>query len=489
MIDSLKSYVHQIGFYFILLLLFVYPNGKIHAQKLGLYVGFNDQYVQEFRIDEWGFEALLLSDSVQSSVESQLTLFQYPKMSTDFKAENADSSSLFDRFQGEALRFAYADAFVGFHPYELMQNMISPPELVEAYFIERVMLYAAHLKNVENNSKKKWVIVSHRDIDRLSTSHDDKSSSIEAVLLKTYHPDDLNPKKLQHWLVWVDQINPAYIFIEQRFLLEASDQYPNLKNYLRALSRGERLEIPKISSTELPLQQFGFILLFVLMATFAIHYGLSYRYSNSLSRYVKNRRFFYQNLQSWRDRLSSSSMIVLMQFSLLYSLLLFALSSQLFSENGLVYFLSFYLPFELGPNQAYFYFYLLLNIGILLFFMGMLVWSNIWNTGFRHFGQSLCVHAYSMHYWAFLIIPAYLFLDYYAEYYWILGISLILYAALIPLNHLRAQFQVVQSGSNPFGSSILGGFLLFWVLIIIVLGILYWQTKLFTYLQFALEIS
>jgi hypothetical protein len=113
----------------------------------------------------------------------------------------------------------------------------------------------------------------------------------------------------------------------------------------------------------------------------------------------------------------------------------------------------------------------------LVLVLAIIIWSNFWNAGFRHLGQTITTLGFSSHSLLLLFVPAIIFVDRYTESYWLIGILTLVTALLYVFLHFRGQLLAVKCTTNQGLQSIVGGFAGFWVLIGVILSILLSQTQ------------
>jgi hypothetical protein len=455
--------------------------GTLEAQQLGLYISPNDTLSSTLDIGATGFDAILLkADSlVNLNKENQsLRKFAYPWLSsiaglTDEEIANdfiAKASTVFKQFE-----------FISYHPTNLIKLNLPLEYGFDKYYTERVFSYLKVSESIPTN-KKAWLFLSFLDYPYAEDQiNENENLDVEALVFKSYSPDDYETRKLQRLLELAKKLQVKWLFLDQNHLLTALDNDPSLAIYLRAIQNQQLLAISSLEySRAVNYNQFGSILIVVFVSLFVLHFSISFRYQRSIQRYFTNIRFFLQDIKSWRNAITFASWLVLTKFVGLHTLVQTALMSIVISPDGFTLLnneLGLFSFSVLSPFLNTFLNLLLINSSIHIV---LLIWAKLINKSLRYFGQISSVYSYGLHSLFILLIPTYLLIENLPQSFWFISLTALALSVLIPINHFRTQVRLASIDTNGIFWNIGVGFLLFWV---IFSGILFFLQLQFDWLN------
>lgn len=460
------------GYLFILLL---GQSSFAKAQQrldLGIYLGpdQSSSIIRQSQLDSLNI-AYELSSSPLPTI-AKLKHYFYPKLKADLAAEQ----DLEQLFKEGVFKATQSVGTLSFHPQQLAYADRDLQQSNAAFYTERAFSFFSEYPKMDT-TKPIWLLISPRDLNRGLEKLDAFSTGSIEALIWVGSLNDYHLKEMEKLAAFCDSLKVQKVFFRADVLSQAMDRDQNLGLFLRALERGERLSIPLSNEkAKSPLQQFAFIIILINIGLFTIHFALSGRYERSIKRFYTNTRFFIQELQSWRNPLGVSGSLLVLQFALLHTTLLVLLLQKLLSEHGMQYLIEmiFGYSFEQGIYLQASVLILFLELVLVL---AIIIWSNFWNAGFRHLGQTITTLGFSSHSLLLLFVPAIIFVDRYTESYWLIGILTLVTALLYVFLHFRGQLLAVKCTTNQGLQSIVGGFASFWVLIGVILSILLSQTQ------------
>jgi hypothetical protein len=188
------------------------------------------------------------------------------------------------------------------------------------------------------------------------------------------------------------------IFFPSKWLNEYLSQGEKYRATFRALSEQASLSFPDIrlpGSNQTQAQNWAVLILIVLWASIAIHYGFVPTYRRTISRYFFHHNFFVNDIMYRRYRAPYTAVILIFQHALFLSLLLITINEHLLSTRSLQI-LQHHLPL-LGYLSASVFGYLL----IAGFFIAassflLLSWIYLVNIDINHYSQVLMLYAWPL---------------------------------------------------------------------------------------------
>lgn len=187
------------------------------------------------------------------------------------------------------------------------------------------------------------------------------------------------------------------LFVQSKWLFSMLEKHPQFKPSLTSITSSTapvfptpRENLPSPSSSPLP----AIILLFV-WGTLAYHYHVSPLYRKSLSRYLTAHLFFLNDTHYRHIRSSFPAIIIIVQHSLLFSAVLFCVSSTYWTDLGLQSIAFHYPGLFLFSHGAYNIFLLSL-LGSLIFSGLSILWLSTAHTASRTAPQIMTLFAWPL---------------------------------------------------------------------------------------------
>jgi len=183
------------------------------------------------------------------------------------------------------------------------------------------------------------------------------------------------------------------LFINSEWLLEATDQYPELSNSLMEYRDNQIWELP-LPSTEdqsSPSNWMVFILL-ILWTALAIQMKYLPYVRPMILRYFLAHRFFVDDILHYRERYLSSGILMMVKHALFGGLTAYIVARILFSEFG-VDALFHHLPWFAVTGSNYFSFFFFGLILVLITQVIALLWLHLPAKNLEHFSQTINLYS------------------------------------------------------------------------------------------------
>lgn len=457
--------------FFLLITLSLLAFASLRSQDLGLYFPPESTYSileSNNAVEKLGFKAILFphDQAKRFTPSDSFNFYVYPNLASTESGVLPESDTLLQKLYFQQMSSIPASfLFVGFLPEQLLEKGYNLKDASNVFYIERVLTYSSLLTDIAPE-KEKWTFISKYDLPFIKEKLLESSTNL---IWKSYSAEDLSLNYLNRIVQIADSIEINSLYIDATHLEEALSIDPNLSVYLRSISRYERpvqeIDVPTIYAST--LYERGFILIFLIFLTFAVHATISGRYMRSLKRFLGNSRFFLQEIQSWRDSITLNSWIVLLQFVIIHSLVQFILISLLFSPTAF-----FLLITKLGLSIQKDSFSLQLTLLLLLTLFNLvlhiliLFWNYFTANGFRYLGQSMGIYTFGFHTHLLIGVPIYILISEIPTNFILILSALLITFGVIPFNHFRAQLQTSKCSGNEAIRSIGTGFFLFWLITI-----------------------
>lgn len=175
------------------------------------------------------------------------------------------------------------------------------------------------------------------------------------------------------------------------------NDYPEIERYLSDNQSVDPSLIPlPESSNQLPVMHWSIVVLLFLWVSLGVNVGTNPTYLEIIPRYFTAHRFFVDDIMSYRDRSSRSSVYLLFQHPLFGGLVVYILSKIFISTKGLEA-LYYHLPYLGVMGQNYFSLFVLTSVIIFVVELIALLWIYLPNKAMTHFNQPLNLFTWIFH--------------------------------------------------------------------------------------------
>lgn len=204
-------------------------------------------------------------------------------------------------------------------------------------------------------------------------------------------------KTLEHLLSETVRFQDSIVIIPAGWLSEITERNPSVKYILRNYTSGGTLTFPvPAEPASTPEANWSVILLFVIWASFVLHYRYQPMYSQSVMRYFVNHSFFVDDINDHRLRNALPGLVLLTQHALLTGLFLYVSAKVLLSSSGLEIF-AFHFPYIMPLGETYTSFFLFGVILAIVLELISVVWIFLLNQQMNFFNQAINLYSWPMH--------------------------------------------------------------------------------------------
>lgn len=217
------------------------------------------------------------------------------------------------------------------------------------------------------------------------------------VLFGKFFTDKKSDAKSLHAFKDLLKNNYQYIILDYSWLINIYENYPGVEHSFLA---SENLYEATIALPKLPKQfptiHWAIIVLLFLWISLAVNVATTPTYLEIIPRYFTAHRFFVDDIMSYRERSSRSSIFLLFQHAIFGGLVTYILAKVFVSTIGLEA-LYYHLPYIGIMGQNYFSLFVLASIIIFILELIALVWLYIPNKEMTHLNQSLNLFTWIFH--------------------------------------------------------------------------------------------
>lgn len=203
--------------------------------------------------------------------------------------------------------------------------------------------------------------------------------------------------KLQEIFYETDARNGGLIMIPAAWFFGQLGERPELETVFTKFLSGTPMDFPlPEQENPVPAANWSVVLLFVIWASFILHFRFQPIYASSLTRYFFSHTFFVLDIMERRIRNMATGSILLIQHAFLTGLFLYVSTEILVSDKGLAA-LSHHFP-TLFPEG---------RVLLSLFFIGVIlalvlqtvsvIWIYLLNNKLKQFSQILNLYSWPLH--------------------------------------------------------------------------------------------
>lgn len=213
---------------------------------------------------------------------------------------------------------------------------------------------------------------------------------------KIFTEKNSNPKSLLAFKNLLEE-NYQYIIVDYSWLINIYEAYPEIENSFLASEdlNVSTIPLPKLPK-QLPVVHWAILVLLFLWISLAVNVATTPTYLETIPRYFIAHRFFVDDIMSYRERSSRSSIFLLFQHAIFGGLVTYILAKVFVSDIGLEA-LYYHLPYIAVLGQNYFSLFVLTSIIIFIVELIALVWLYFPNKEMTHFNQALNLFTWIFH--------------------------------------------------------------------------------------------
>ena len=190
------------------------------------------------------------------------------------------------------------------------------------------------------------------------------------------------------------QLQESIIILPADWFFERISHQPDVEVLLSSYLEGDEVLFPMPEADEnIPSIHFGVIFLFLLWASFIVHYRYQPLFRGFVARYFFNHSFFVADIMEHRIRNLSSGITLLIQHGFIVGLFFYTFSNILFTNSGLSALSHHFPAIMIAGYEAESFFV----IGIILAFLSHLVsvfWIYLLNKELKHLSQTVNLYSW-----------------------------------------------------------------------------------------------